>query len=60
MLRQDIKECIIVLIQVTGKTMMTKKYKLHLDAFNLTTSSKNNRIPRNRGTFQLGPDKCAV
>ena len=40
--------------------MMAKKYKLPLDELKLTSIGKINGIAKNRGTFQLGPDRCAV
>jgi len=41
---------------VTEKPMIIKRYKLQLDALQLTSIKINNRIPRNRGTFQLRSD----
>jgi len=40
--------------------MMTKKYKLPLDYFKLTSIGRSNRIPRNRGTLKVGLHKCTV
>jgi hypothetical protein len=34
---------------VTGKTMMTERYKLPLVALQLTSIRRSDRIPRNRG-----------
>jgi len=36
---------------MAGKTMMTKKYKLPLDALQLTSIRRSDRIPRNTDIF---------
>jgi hypothetical protein len=40
--------------------MKTKRYKPQLDELQLTSIWKSDRIPRNRGTFQIRPDLSAT
>jgi hypothetical protein len=40
--------------------MESKRYKLQLDAFQLTSMRKGDRIPLNRGTFQIRYDLSAT